>query len=295
MNSKNVNRKKELIMEYIYAITGSLIYAVGFNMLIVPLGLYSGGFMGLAQLMNWVVVEGVGFSVPASINLVSILFYIMNVPLFYAAYKIMSKEFALKSLFIVTVISGFLMIVPIPAVPLIEDYLTSSIIGGIIAGVGAGFILRGRMAGGGQDIIGVCCAKKFPNFSVGKVGIFINLIIYGFCFLIYDIEVVIYSLIFAVVCSVAVDKVHVQNINISVMIFTKKEGIAEVIMSEMGRGVTDWDGEGAYTKEESKILFVMINKYEIPQIKHIVKEIDPKAFMIFTEGCSVDGNFEKRL
>jgi uncharacterized membrane-anchored protein YitT (DUF2179 family) len=93
----------------------------------------------------------------------------------------------------------------------------------------------------------------------------------------------------------AIDKVHIQNINTSVMIFTKKPGVAEAIMSQTGRGVTDWDGEGAYTKEESKILLVMINKYEVPQIKHIVKEIDPNAFMIFTEGCSVEGNFEKRL
>lgn len=288
-------RKKELIMEYAYAIAGSLIYCIGFNMLIVPLNLYSGGFMGLAQLMDWVVVNGLGIVVPESLNLVGILFYAMNVPLFYMAYKIMSKEFAMKSFFIVTVITLFLMLVPIPAVPIVDDYLTSSIIGGIIAGVGGGFILRGRMAGGGQDIIGVCCAKKFPNFSVGKVSIVINLIIYAFCFFIYDIEMVIYSLIFAVVYAVAVDKVHIQNINISVMIFTKKAGIAEAIMEKTGRGVTDWDGEGAYTKEDTRILFVVINKYEVPQIKNIVKEIDPKAFMIFNEGCSVEGNFEKRL
>lgn len=288
-------KQKERIIEYIYAVSGSLIYSIGFNMLIVPLGLYSGGFMGLAQLMNWIVTEGLGINIPASLNLVGILFYAMNVPLFYMAYKIMSKEFALKSLFIVTVLSVFLMFVPIPTVPIVDDYLTASIIGGIIAGVGGGFILRGRMAGGGQDIIGVCCAKKYPDFSVGKVSIMINFIVYGFCFFIYDIEMVIYSLIFATVYSLAIDKVHIQNINTSVMIFTKKDGIAEAIMSKTGRGVTDWDGEGAYTKEESKILFVMINKYEVPQIKHIVKEIDPKAFMIFTEGCSVDGNFEKRL
>lgn len=295
MNILKCGEKRELLMQYMYAILGSLIYSVGFNMLIVPLGLYSGGFMGLSQLMNWVVTEGIGISVPESINLVGILYYVMNVPLFYMAYKIMSKDFALKSLFIVTVLTVFLVLVPIPELPIIEDYLTSSIIGGIIAGVGGGFILRGRMAGGGQDIIGVCCAKKFPDFSVGKVSIMINVIVYGFCFFIYDIEMVIYSLIFATIYAVAIDKVHIQNINISVMIFTKKEGIAEAIMTKTGRGVTDWDGEGAYTKEESKILFVMINKYEVPQIKHIVKEIDPKAFMIFTEGCLVEGNFEKRL
>ena len=66
-------------------------------------------------------------------------------------------------------------------------------------------------------------------------------------------------------------------------------------MEQLGRGVTNWDGEGAYTNKTSYILFVMISKYEEGQIKRIVHSIDPDAFMIFTEGCAVDGNFEKRL
>lgn len=66
-------------------------------------------------------------------------------------------------------------------------------------------------------------------------------------------------------------------------------------MDQMGRGVTNWDGAGAYTNKTAYILLVMISKYEVTQIKQIVHSIDPNAFMIFTEGCSVDGNFEKRL
>ena len=81
----------------------------------------------------------------------------------------------------------------------------------------------------------------------------------------------------------------------SVMIFTKQLGISEAIMKEMGRGVTNWEGAGAYTNETSYILYVVISKYEVNQIKRIVQKIDPKAFMIFTEGTAVTGNFEKRL
>lgn len=79
------------------------------------------------------------------------------------------------------------------------------------------------------------------------------------------------------------------------MIFTKMKNIESGIMSEMGRGVTCWKGEGAYTGEESKILVTVISKYEINQLKRIVLEKDPKAFIIFNEGLSVTGNFEKRL
>ena len=137
--------------------------------------------------------------------------------------------------------------------------------------------------------------KLYPNLSVGKLGILLNVFVYGVCFFLFDIEMVIYSLIFATVVSITTDKVHIQNINTSVMIFTKKMGISKAIMEQMGRGVTNWDGEGAYTNKTSYILFVMISKYEVNQIKKIVHSIDPHAFMIFTDGCSVEGNFEKRL
>ena len=156
-------------------------------------------------------------------------------------------------------------------------------------------MLRGRTSGGGQDIIGLCFAKKYPNVSVGKINIIMNVFVYGICLFLFNIEIVIYSLIYATVLAMAIDRVHIQNINTSAMIFTKKTGISKAIMEQTGRGVTNWDGEGAYTNKTSYILFVMISKYEVAQIKRIVHSIDPHAFMIFTEGCSVDGNFEKRL
>ncbi|MGN1267122.1 MAG: YitT family protein, partial [Dorea sp.] len=162
-------KKKKKISEYLYAVAGCLIYSIGFNMLIVPMGLYSGGFMGISQLADLAVKNLLGVTIPEAFNFVGVLYFLINVPLFYLAYKVMTKEYAFKSLIAVVVLTITLMIVPIPRVPFVADYLTASIIGGIVAGVGGGFILRGRMAGGGQDIIGVCCAKKFPDFSVGKV------------------------------------------------------------------------------------------------------------------------------
>ena len=295
MNSLNIMKNKEKMLEYLYAVAGCFIYCIGFNVLIVPLGLYSGGFMGLSQLINWIIVNPMGIVIPESFNFAGILFFVINVPLFYAAFKILSKEYALKSLLSVGVITVVMSIIPVPMIPVVTDYLTASIIGGIVCGVGGGFILRGRMAGGGQDIIGVCCAKKYPNFSVGKVAILINIVIYAFCFFIYNIEMVIYSLIFATVYALVIDKVHIRNINMTAMIFTKKTGIAKAVMEEMGRGVTDWIGEGAYTGQESYVLYIVISKYEMTQLKEIVHKVDSNAFMIFTEGCIIDGNFEKRL
>lgn len=288
-------KKKELLAQAGYAVGGSLLFALGVNLIITPLGLYNGGFMGIAQLLRTLLVSGLGLPVPAGLDLSGIIYFILNIPLLYMGLRIMGREFAVKTLITVAIQSIFLVVVPIPAAPIIEDYLTSCIIGGLIAGTGTGMVLRGRSSGGGQDIIGLCCAKKYPNFSVGRINIIMNIFVYVICTFMFNIEIVIYSLIYTTVLAVVLDRIHVQNINMSVMIFTKKTGISKAIMDQTGRGVTNWDGEGAYTNKTSYILLVIISKYEVGQIKQIVRGIDPNAFMIFTEGCSVDGNFEKRL
>lgn len=295
MNSILTKRRKELLTQAIYAIGGSLMFAIAVNQLIIPLNLYNGGFTGISQLISLFLKEKLHLPLPVGMDMTGAIFFTLNIPLFYMGYRVLGKKFALKTVVTVTMQSAFLLLVPIARTPVIEDYLTSCIIGGIIAGIGVGFVLRGRTSGGGQDIIGLCCAKLYPNISVGQINIIINIMVYAICLLLFDVEIVVYSLIYTTVQAVAIDRVHIQNINMSVMIFTKKLGISKAIMEQTGRGVTNWDGEGAYTKKTSYILFVLVSKYEVAQIKQIVKSIDPEAFMIFTEGCSVDGNFEKRL
>lgn len=295
MNFLKSAKGREWMAQLAYSVGGNLIYCVGFNLLIVPMGFYSGGFMGMSQLAGLFLTEGLHLPIPPEANITGIIYFAINIPLMYLGYRVLGKEFAIKTLVMTGMMSAFLVAIPIPETPYVEDYLTASIIGGIVCGLGSGLVLRGRSSAGGQDIIGLCCAKKFPGFSVGKVTIIINIFVYGVCMFLFDIEIVIYSLIYATVLSLAVDRVHIQNINTSVMIFTKKIGISKAIMEQTGRGVTNWDGEGAYTNRTSYILFVLISKYEVAQLKRIVRNLDPDAFMIFTEGCSVDGNFEKRL
>ena len=81
----------------------------------------------------------------------------------------------------------------------------------------------------------------------------------------------------------------------SVMIFTKKDDLAEPIMDKINRGVTEWEGAGAYTMESTHILVTAISKYEMSLIKRIVHEYDPKAFVIYNKVYGIDGNFKKKL
>lgn len=276
------------------ATLGSIMFAFGLNVFITPLSLYNGGFMGISQLIRTLIVNVFHFSFGQT-DIAGIIYFVINLPLIYMAWSKMGKTFFARSIITIIIQTAALTFIPVPAAPIIDDYLTACVIGGIIAGTGSGIILRGGSSGGGQDILGIYFAKKFPGFSVGKVSIIINFFVYGICLLLFNIEIVIYSLIYGVVYSIACDRVHIQNINMSVMIFTKKLGISRAIIEQMGRGVTNWDGAGAYTNQTSYILFVVISKYEVSQLKRIVRGIDPNAFMIFTEGCSVSGNFEKRL
>lgn len=290
-----VQKKKERWTEFAWSVAGCFLFAFGVNIIITPLGLYNGGFMGIAQLIRTVLFQVFDFSFLKQIDIAGIVYYIINIPIFYWAFRAMGKGFLVRSLISVTIQTVFMTFIPIPAEPIFSDRLMACIIGGLVVGTGVGMILRGRSSGGGQDIIGVIFAKKYPGFSVGKIAIMMNVLVYAVCLWMFDIEVVVYSLIYTTVLALACDRVHVQNINMSVMIFTKQEGIEKIVLEEMGRGVTKWEGVGAYTNETSHVLYIMISKYEVEQLKEIIHRVDPQAFIILNEGSMVVGNFEKRL
>lgn len=288
-------RKNQKLIEFMWSLAGAFLFAFGVNVIITPIGLYNGGFTGIAQLIRTVANQTLDFEFLKNYDITGIVYYIMNIPIFWWAWKEMGKRFLVNSLITVSIQTVFMTFIPVPEAPIFGDRLMACIIGGLVVGTGVGIILRGRSSGGGQDIIGVICAKKYPGFSVGKIAIMMNVFVYAICLWMFDIEVVVYSLIYTTVLAMACDRAHLQNINMSVMIFTKKDGIEDIVMKEMRRGVTKWEGVGAYTNEDSHILYIMISKYEVEQLKEIVHRVDPHAFIILNEGTMVLGNFEKRL
>ena len=281
------------VKEYGIIIIGALLFCFGINTFISPLGLYNGGVVGISQIIRTIVVEYI--PVLKNFEIAGVINFIINIPLLLIAYKSISKKFFIRTVVSVIAQTIFFTVIKIPTLPIIDDQLAACLIGGIITGAGIGITLKAGGSGGGIDILGVYFTQKYKNFSVGKLGIIINAIIYGICAILFELPTAIYSVIYTTFFSLIVDKIHYQNINTTAMIFTKKKNIKLGIMSEMARGVTCWKGEGAYTGEETKILVTVISKYEINQLKRIVLEKDPKAFIIFNEGLNVTGNFEKRL
>ena len=220
---------------------------------------------------------------------------LINIPLLFLAYFQLGYKFFIKTLIGSGAISLFITLVPTLSVPIVEDYLTAVLIGGIACGAGVGLILIAGGSGGGIDVIAMWAAKKLRNASVGKISLYFNVLLYAVMLFLFDAETVIYSLIYTVIFTLILDKTHYQNINVRVMIFTKKDGIDRAINVRTGRGVTKWDGCGAYTKESTQILVSCINKYEVNEMMDLVHSIDPQAFIIVDENVTVNGNFEKRL
>lgn len=293
-NSLN-SRTRETLAYWFWMLGGNIIFAIGVNVIITPVNLYNGGFMGMAQLLRLFCISVLGISLPAGIDLVGIIYFCINIPLFVWAYIVIGREYCVKSIIAVAFASVTLAFVPVAPEPIVHETITACLIGGVVAGTGAGMVLRSGSASGGQDIVGVILSKSHPNVSVGFISIIINTCVFTICFFIFDIEVVIYSLIYTTVIAIFLDRAFIQNINVQALIFSKSDAITDIITRDLSRGVTVWKGEGGYTHEDSNILCTIISKYEVEKLRTLVKEADPNAFIIINEGIQIHGTFIKRL
>ena len=133
------------------------------------------------------------------------------------------QKFMVKTIFATIMYSVWMMILPAPEHAIVSDPLTACLLGGILTGIGVGIVLTTGAAGGGQDIVGMCITERNPKASVGIMYIIINLFVYGCCYFIYDMERVIYSLIYTTLMALVLDRYHKRNILVGVMVFTKKK------------------------------------------------------------------------
>lgn len=291
---KKVLMYEDEIKKTLVCIVGAFLYAAGVNLFVVPAGLYTGGIMGLCQVIRTLLTDYLHMDFGA-VDIAGIIYYVLNIPIFIVAYRKLGRKFFTKTLITVTAASAFFAL--IPAIPIVEDVMAACVVGGIISGAGVGLLLRMGSSGGGMDVIGVLLTKWKRDFSVGKINLLVNLVLYLSCLFLFDVEIAIYSIIYAAVYSIAMDKIHVQNINVEVNVITKADTVEmeKEIFEELGRGITKWSALGAYTYEQSHVLYIMLSKYEVNRLKGIIHKYDPNAFIVVNEGVNVDGNFLKKL
>ncbi len=272
---------------------GSFMFCYSVNVFIVPNNLYTGGVLGIAQLIRSIIIDVFKFNITYDFS--GILYYIINIPLFYIAYKYISKPFFVRTIFAVTIQS--LMLSLIPTNPLLDDMIVNILVGGILGGAGIGIVLSSGASTGGSDIIGLALAKVNNNFSVGKLGMILNVIIYTIAGIMYGVEIMIYSIIYCVCESLTIDKMHDQNICSTAFIFCKKnpKKLNNFIKEDLGRDFTYWDAKGGYDDSRTYIIYTALTKYELLRLERYMKTYDDHAFMVKSEGVGIKGEFEKKF
>ncbi len=281
--------------DYIKAALGTLIFCIALNVFIMPNGLYNGGILGLSELLRTIINKT--FGIHTSFDYSGIINFLINVPLFVLAYKRISKTFFARTVYCVVIQTIFLSIIPIPSEIIVKELITSVMIGGILAGVGCGLTLSSAASGGGTDIIGIILSQKNGKLSVGKVGLACNLIIYVSSGLMHGLEIMIYSIIYAAIESLLIEKTHDQNVCSTAMIFTKKhpKAIRQFIDKELNRGCTTWVSGGGFLKKVTYITYVACSRHELQKLERHIPELDPNAFLVKSDGVGIDGNFKKIL
>ena len=286
-------KRHSQIYDYTMILFGSALFAASINLFVVPVNLYNGGIVGLSQIIRSVLVSRMGMRF--SFDIAGVINFLINVPLFFMAFRSLSRKFFLGTLLSLITQTVCFSLIPIPVVPILDDVLASLIIGAIVGAFGIGMTLVSGASGGGTDIVGVYAALHWKAFSVGKIQLLFNALVYSLCAFLFDLPIAIYSIIYAAVYSFVLDKVHLQNIEMSLMIFTKNPEIKNRILKDFVRGVTYWKGLGAYTQTETEVLVTIVSKDEVNELRRMITQLDPKAFIIVNEGLQITGNFIKRL
>ena len=283
-------------LRLVVAVLGELIAAAALNLFIVPLNLYTGGLMGVCQMLRTLAADYLGISFGAY-DVAGILYFLLNVPILLLAYKNLGRAFVVKTLVCTVAFSLFYSLIPSPSVPIVNDYLTACLLGGILAGVGSGLVLTCGASGGGLDIVGLCLSKRGSQFTVGKFSLSFNAVLYTACLFLFSPEVAIYSVIYNFFTAMVLDRMHQQNVSVQALIFTKGDegALSRFIIEKLGRSVTYWEGVGAYTGKDIHVLCVCLSKFEIEELVHAVHSIDPHAFLTTQEGTRIYGNFQRKV
>ncbi|AIQ68247.1 YitT family protein [Paenibacillus graminis] len=269
------------IGNYLAVIFGSAMIACGFNLFLIPHRLLSGGVSGLAML--------VGYFTPFNISLLYLLF---NVPLLVAGWFQLGRRFIVMSILSVGATTWLMALIPTTTVA--SDMLLASVFGGVLVGVGAGVSFRVGGSSGGFDILG-SIITRYRDFPIGSVLVGLNaLVILAAAYFDNNWNLALASMVSIYVSGRVVDLIHISHIKVTVYIVTTRTDELLKQLLVLQRGVTKIKTEGAYSHIERDMLMTVTTRYELAELKRIIKNSDPQAFVNIVETVGVMGSFRKR-
>ncbi|SJZ81274.1 YitT family protein [Garciella nitratireducens] len=270
----------KIFVEYLGITIGCAIMAISINLFSAPNKIAPGGISGLATVIYYVTKLPIG-----------IIMLIFNLPLFILSIKILGKSASTKTLYGTIVLSVFIDYV-FESFSFTKDLLLASLFGGIVLGIGLGLVFRFGGTTGGTELAAAIINKIIPQFTIGSILMVIDFIVVIVAGIVFEQpEITLYSVISLYVSIKMLDFIQegLGYAKAFYIISDYSEEISNQILQELDRGVTALQGQGMYTKEERKVLLVVVHRSQVNKLKEIVHKIDSKAFVILGEVHEVLG------
>ena len=272
----------KMAQDYALLLIGALIQALSMRLFLVPGELVSGGISGLAQIVNHFVRFPIG-----------VMVFVGNIPLFILGWRHLGgPRFAIRTALSVAAFSFFtdILVIFIPS-GFTNDNVLNAIFGGVLLGAGLGLVYRGKGTSGGSDILGRILNFRF-GIPISQSYLITDTLVVlagGFAF---SWSKALYGLVVIYISGIAAEAVSEgSSIFRSAIIITScYEKVAHEIMFEMERGVTILSATGGYTGQDRPTLYCVITRSEVNQLKELVNEIDPNAFMVIGTAHEALGN-----
>lgn len=282
MTKLRKKRIKHQILSWAMIVLGAVVAAFSLEEFLAPNHIFDGGVTGISMILNNFVPVKLG-----------ILVLLLNIPFVLVGFKKLGKIFILKVVVAIVVFSSMTGVFE-GMHEVTEDIILATTFGGVLLGVGVGLVLRGGSCLDGTEIVAILLSKKL-SISTGQIILFFNVIIYSVAGAVFGLDRGMYSLLMYFITSKVIDIVEIGWDNTkSVMIITDKgKELAQEIYSELGRTVTFMKGEGLVSSETKDVLYCVVTRAEIYDLKRIINSVEGSTFTTISDVSEVVGNHMK--
>lgn len=262
-------------------VAGCVLFSVGFAFFLEPNQVNAGGITGLAM----IAVHLLGFGT------VGLLTLLINLPLFIISGIKVGKKFFVGSavgLLLSSLLLDAFALLPHPDI----EPLVAALYGGLLCGIGLGIVFGAGASTGGSDIVVRLLKLKYENVPIGTISIIFDAVVVALTGLVFwDISKALYSGVTIFVCGQVIDAVvyRFDYSKVALIITKEHEQIAREINLRLDRGATYINGEGTFNRNEMKIVLSVVKKQQVAELKRLVMEIDPAAFVVVQEAHQVLG------
>lgn len=295
-----------IILDILGVTIGAVIAAVAIRLFLDPFSIVPGGVSGLSMGVERLVKRFIPDSAIIGSVEVSFLWLkgilkiewlnlIFNVPLFILGAKLLGKKAAILTLLAIIELTITLYFVPVYKA--VDDWMLTSIFGGITVGMGLGLVFRYGATTGGTDLAGAIINHKYPTFSIAKGMALVDLFIVIFIGAVEGkVEVSMYSLVAVYFCMKLADMM-LDSFGYQKGFFivsNKPQEIASALMKDLGRGVTLLKGEGMYSKQDRSVLLCVVGRSQFVRAKQIIQDVDESSFIMVSDMSEVLGEGFKK-